>query len=109
MAISQENESFLQQAAGLIASAVSTVMQDGTIAAAGREAIKDVRSTMFDVFFGQPERGGEPGAPLNPTQGEVAEMRRADDLPSPSEIAAETRLYQPPPDQGNSQDQSQGR
>lgn len=37
------------------------------IKAMGREAIKDVRSTVNEVFLGSPELGGEPGTPLNPT------------------------------------------
>jgi hypothetical protein len=32
-----------------------------------REAIKDIRQTMNQVFFGQPEHAPEPGTPLNPT------------------------------------------
>lgn len=32
-----------------------------------REAIKDVRSTIHEIFFGQRESFGEPGTPLNPT------------------------------------------
>ena len=37
------------------------------IKAMSREAIKDVRSTVSEVFLGSPELGGEPGTPLNPT------------------------------------------
>lgn len=32
-----------------------------------REAIKDVRQTVNEVFFGKGEHAPEPGAPLNPT------------------------------------------
>jgi hypothetical protein len=32
-----------------------------------REAIKDVRETMNQVFFGQRDGPGEPGTPMNPT------------------------------------------
>jgi hypothetical protein len=52
------------------------VMRDGTVAAMGREAIKDVRSTMHEMFFGKGDQNCEPGAPLNPTQGEVAADRK---------------------------------
>ena len=52
------------------------VMKDGTIAAMGREAIKDVRGTMHETWFGKNEHHGEAGAPLNPTQGEVAAERK---------------------------------
>jgi hypothetical protein len=37
------------------------------LASLGREAIKDVRATMNEVFFGQGEHASEPGTPLNPT------------------------------------------
>jgi hypothetical protein len=52
------------------------VMKDGTVAAMGREAVKDVRSTLFQVAFGHGEHHGEAGAPLNPTQGEIASDRK---------------------------------
>lgn len=35
--------------------------------AMGREAIKDVRGTLHETFFGQPEHMSEMGTPLNPT------------------------------------------
>jgi hypothetical protein len=35
--------------------------------AIGREAIKDVRATVHQTFFGQPEHMAEMGTPLNPT------------------------------------------
>lgn len=37
------------------------------VKAMAREAVKDVRSTVNEVFLGSPELGGEPGAPMNPT------------------------------------------
>jgi hypothetical protein len=43
--------------------------------AMGREAIKDVRNTVHEVFFGQREGIGEPGAPLNYTQAEISKDR----------------------------------
>jgi hypothetical protein len=43
--------------------------------AMGREAIKDVRNTIHEVFFGQREGIGEPGAPLNYTQAEISKDR----------------------------------
>jgi hypothetical protein len=55
-----------------------------------REAVKDVRSTLHQVFFGQPEHMPEPGTPLNPTpQLTTAELtgRPMDihrDMPQPS-------------------------
>lgn len=43
--------------------------------AMGREAIKDVRNTIHEAFFGQREGMGEPGAPLNCTQAEISQDR----------------------------------
>lgn len=43
--------------------------------AMGREAVKDVRNTVHEVFFGQREGPGEPGAPLNYTQAEISQDR----------------------------------
>jgi hypothetical protein len=57
---------------------LGAIMRDGTVAAMGREAIKDVRNTLHETYFGQGEHGGEPGAPLNPTQGEIAAARQED-------------------------------
>lgn len=37
------------------------------VKAMAREAVKDVRSTVSEVFLGSAELGGEPGTPLNPT------------------------------------------
>lgn len=39
----------------------------GQLAAIGREAVKDIRSTMHETFFGRPEHVPEMGTPLNPT------------------------------------------
>lgn len=35
--------------------------------AMGREAVKDVRATLHETYFGQPEHMSEMGTPLNPT------------------------------------------
>lgn len=78
-------EKFFNWAGNVTAAATAAVMKDGTIKASAREAVKDVRSTIMDAFFGQKEGLGEPGAPLNPTQGEIAEERNS--LPSPAQIA----------------------
>jgi hypothetical protein len=37
------------------------------LSAIAREAVKDIRTTINEVFLDSPERGGEPGTPLNPT------------------------------------------
>lgn len=63
-------------AAGLIAAAFRAAVADGTIPAIAREAIKDVRSTLHNVLYGQPEGPTEPGTPLSPTQGEIAAARQ---------------------------------
>jgi hypothetical protein len=35
--------------------------------AMAREAVKDIRGTIHQAMFGQPEHMSEPGTPLNPT------------------------------------------
>ncbi len=35
--------------------------------AMGRESIKDIRATLHETYFGQPEHMSELGTPLNPT------------------------------------------
>jgi hypothetical protein len=42
------------------------------LAAIGREAIKDVRATLMESYFGKPEHASEPGTPLSPTMQEVS-------------------------------------
>jgi hypothetical protein len=37
------------------------------MAAMFREAVKDIRNTVSQIYFGRSESGGEPGTPLNPT------------------------------------------
>lgn len=37
------------------------------IQAMGREAMKDIRGTVHETFFGKPEHASELGTPLNPT------------------------------------------
>jgi hypothetical protein len=100
MATEREPIGFFEQAAGVIASAARAVMADGTIAAAGRMGIDELGAAL--KAFPDAIQVSEIGSIWSPTQGEVA-AARADDtpqLPSPSEIAAETRLYQQPPDLG---------
>ena len=53
------------------------VMSDGTVPAIVREAIKDVRNTFHEVFFGKSERGGESGAPLNPLFHDIIEAQKS--------------------------------
>jgi len=42
------------------------------MAAMGREAIKDIRGTLMESYFGKPEHASEPGTPLSPTMQEVS-------------------------------------
>ncbi len=55
-----------------VAGFYQSLAADRTLPAIAREALKDVRSTFHQVAFGQPERGGELGAPLNPLASEIA-------------------------------------
>jgi len=45
------------------------------ISAMTREAVKDVRNSIHQAFFGKGEGMGEPGAPMNPTPQEVTTER----------------------------------
>jgi len=45
------------------------------LAAMGREAIKDVRGTLMETYFGKPEHASEPGTPLSPTMQEISADR----------------------------------
>ena len=94
-----KTEGFFAWASGVVAATAQAATKDGTLKAMGREAVKDIRSSFMEVFFGQKEGFGEPGAPLNPTQGEVADDRKQ--LPSPEDIgkgrrASDQRGAEPP-------------
>ncbi|WP_435008071.1 hypothetical protein P12x_005340 [Tundrisphaera lichenicola] len=52
----------------------------GEVKAIGREAMKDVRGTIMEVFFGKPEHQSEPGTPLNPTQQMVTQELKGGEL-----------------------------
>jgi hypothetical protein len=43
----------------------------GQVAAMWREAVKDVRQTIMETYFGKGEHMPEPGTPMNPTQQQV--------------------------------------
>ncbi len=45
------------------------------LAAIGREAVKDIRATLMESYFGKPEHASEPGTPLSPTMQEVSAGR----------------------------------
>ena len=63
-----ESDSIWQQ---MLAKRAEWVAEQPSISAElkamGREAIKDVRGTLHETFFGQPEHMSEMGTPLNPT------------------------------------------
>ena len=48
------------------------------VRAMAREAVKDIRQTMHETYFGKPEHASEPGTPLNPTMQMVTEDLRQD-------------------------------
>ena len=60
MASESELNEYFNHAANVIATAYHHATRDGSVAALGREAIKDVRNTMNEFFFSKGERGGEP-------------------------------------------------
>jgi len=45
------------------------------LAAMGREAIKDCRATLMEVYAGKAEHPSEPGTPLSPTMQELSADR----------------------------------
>lgn len=58
----------------------------GQLAAMFREALKDIRGTINQVFFGQSEHPAEPGTPLNPTP-QVVTMEQGYDFRAPETYA----------------------
>jgi hypothetical protein len=62
------------------------------LAAMTREAIKDVRQTVNEVFFGKGEHAPEPGTPLNPTQ--MIITAEAGNFPGYNDM--QSRIYEPP-------------
>lgn len=102
----ETNEAFFARAEAIIAHA----MVDGTIAAIGRESVKELRDTFHKVFFGEHERGGEIGAPLNPLYGELAEAKEHwQEAMTASEIARDDRPYQPEQENQHQQSHEHGR
>jgi hypothetical protein len=77
MAAEAEIQEFLNKAAELAGAGYDAAMRDGSIPAIGREAVKDVRNTIHEFFFGRGERGGEPGTPLNPLFHDIVQARKA--------------------------------
>ena len=62
----------LEKPVGVVAAVVNFFMRDGTLAALGREAVKDVQDTFHEVAFGQGDHSREPGGPLTPLFSDIA-------------------------------------
>jgi hypothetical protein len=60
-----------------VSKAYHAFLRDGSVAALGREALKDARNTIMEIFFGKGERGGEPGTPFNPLFYDIVAGRNA--------------------------------
>lgn len=71
MAEPSHDPSFLEAARATFAATLQYAAKH-SITDIAREAVKDVRNTNHELWFGQPERSGEPGAPLNPLHSEIA-------------------------------------
>jgi hypothetical protein len=63
-----------------IGRAYHAFMRDGSVKAVFREAVKDIRNTLMEFFFGKGERGGEPGAPGTPLFHDLIEARKQHSL-----------------------------
>ena len=117
MATGTEANRFFEQAVQVISAAKDHAIKDGILAAAGRMGIDELGAAL--KAFPDSIQQQETGAIWNPTQGEVAEARAEPAeptvglgqkpwLPSPSQIAAETKPYQQEAEQGRQRDQDQG-
>ena len=87
-----ENEGILKSVGGAIASAFQALTRDGTLAAAWRQGADELGEAL--KAFPDSIAVYEPGTILNPTQGEIAAAR---EQPTPSEIARDSRAYEPEP------------
>ncbi len=74
--MAEEKQSIVQQ---MLAKREEWAQQQPTLgaelAAMAREAVKDVRQTLMESYFGKPEHAPEMGTPLNPTPYETTEER----------------------------------
>lgn len=66
---------------------------DGTLKAAFRQGADEIGIAL--KAFPDSIHAEEPGTLLNPTQGEIADDRKAGRLPTPSEIARDRTPYTP--------------
>ena len=77
MAAEAEIQEFLNKAGELAGAGYDAAMRDGSLPAMGREAVKDIRNTIHEFFFGRGERGVEPGTPLNPLFHDIVQARES--------------------------------
>jgi hypothetical protein len=77
MAAENEIQEFFEKLGELVGAGYNAAMRDGSIPAISREAVKDIRNTVNEFFFGRGERGAEPGAPLNPLFHDIVQARRS--------------------------------
>jgi hypothetical protein len=80
MAAENEMQDYFNKVGEAAGAAYNAAMRDGSIPGIAREAVKDVRNTLNEVFFGHGERGGEPGAPLNPLFHDIVQARKSHDV-----------------------------
>jgi hypothetical protein len=82
MTMAEENEiqEFLNKAGERAAAGYNAAMRDGSIPSLGREAVKDVRNTIHEFFFGRGEGHGEPGTPLNPLFHDIVQARESHEV-----------------------------
>lgn len=80
-----------------LASIGKDIVQDlaATAPALAREAVNDVRSTVHQAFWGQPEAAPGVGTPMNPTQREIYEEKLAE--PEQEQTPQQTPQPQPEP------------
>jgi hypothetical protein len=86
-----ELNAYYEHALETMAKVTHAATRDGSVPAIAREAVKDVRNTLNEFFFGKGERGGEPGTPYNPLFHDIIEARRSHEAafsqPSPERLA----------------------
>jgi hypothetical protein len=102
----RNNEGFLAAIAGGVGSVIDAILDDGVIAAAGRQGIGELGQAL--KAFPDSIQVEEPGTLFNPTQGEIAAARRTESI-LPGDIANDTADYMPEQDYDLGQDMSQGR
>lgn len=102
----RNNEGSLAAIAGVVGSVIDAILDDGVIAAAGRQGIGELGQAL--KAFPDSIQVEEPGTLFNPTQGEIAAARRPASI-LPGDIANDTADYMPEQDYDLGQDMSQGR